>query len=67
MTGIPLQPLHSQDLIVNSPFQLLHISLYISSENLVFDQGNNFYVICLNILITCLLDDVKILLGEVVC
>ena len=30
------------DLIVNSPFKLLHISLYISWENLVLHQDNSF-------------------------
>ena len=32
---------------------------------LVVDQDNNFYLISLNILITCLLDNVWILQGEV--
>ena len=50
--------LNSQDLIVNSPIYLLHISLYISYENLMLDQGNNFYLISLSILITCLLENV---------
>ena len=43
---------------------MLHISLYISYENLVLDQYDNF-LISLSILITCLLDNVWILLGEV--
>ena len=50
-----------QDLIVNSPLWLLHISLQISYENLVLDQDNSFYLISLNILITCLLNNVWIL------
>ena len=58
---------HSQDLIVNSPLQVLYISLYIHFENLVLDQDNNFYLISLSILITCLLDNLWILLGEVTC
>ena len=35
--------------------------------NLVLDQDNNFYLIYLSILITCLLDSGGILLGEVMC
>ena len=54
-------PFNSQDLIVNSPLQLLHISSLFNFENLVFDQDNNFYLISLSILITCLLDNVWIL------
>ena len=34
---------------------------------LVVDQDNNFYLISLCILITCLLDNVWILQGEVTC
>ena len=56
-----------QDLIVNSPLKLLHIFLKISCENLVLDQDNNLYLISLSILITCLLDNVWILKGEVTC
>ena len=44
--------------------KLLHFSLYISYENLVLDHYDNF-LISLSILITCLLDNVWILLGEV--
>ena len=47
--------------MVNSPLWLLHISLKISWEYLVVDQDNNLYLISLNILMTCLLDDVGIL------
>ena len=36
-----------------------------SSENFVLDQVNNFYLISLNIFITCLLDNVRILWEEV--
>ena len=53
-------PFNSQDLIVNSPLLLLHISLQIGYENLVLDQDNNFYLTSLNILITCLLNNVWI-------
>ena len=35
-----------------------HISSKISYKNLVLDQDNNFYLMSLNILITCLLDNV---------
>ena len=47
--------------MVNSPLWLPHISLKISWEYLVVDQDNNLYLISLNILMTCLLDDVGIL------
>ena len=33
----------------------------------MLDQDNNLYLICLSILITCLLDNVWILQGEVRC
>ena len=56
-----------QDLNVNSPFSLLHVSLWISHQNLVFDQDYNFYLISLSILITFLLDNVWIWKGEVTC
>ena len=36
-------------------------------ENLVLDQNNNFYLMSLSILVTCLLGNVWILKGEVVC
>ena len=44
---------------------MLHTSLYISYDEFVSDQDNNFYLISLNILITCLLCNVWILQGEV--
>ena len=59
--------MNTQDLIVNSPLQSLHISLQVSYKNLVLDQGNNFHLIILSILITCLLGNVWILKGEVTC
>ena len=34
-------PYYSQDLNVNSPSLLLHISLYISYENLVFNHDQD--------------------------
>ena len=37
----------------------------ICHENLVLDQDNNFYLISLSILMTCLLDNLWILQGEV--
>ena len=61
-TPLPL-PFKSQDLIVNSPLWLLHISLYISYENLVLDFDSSFYLISFNILKTCLLNYVWIV-GE---
>ena len=45
------------DQIANSPLQLLYIPLLISYEILVLDQ-DNFYLISLSILITCLLNRV---------
>ena len=47
--------------MLNSPLWLLHISLEISWEYLVVDQDNNLYLISLNILMTCLLDNLGIL------
>ena len=44
---------NSQDLIVNSPLSLLHISLKISHEHLVLRQDNNLYLMSLSILNTC--------------
>ena len=44
---------------------MLHISLRICYKNLVLDQDDNFNLISLSILITCLLDNVWILWGEV--
>ena len=38
-----------------------------SYENLVLDQDNNFHPISFIILMTCLLDEVWILSGEVTC
>ena len=35
-----------------------HISLKIKYENLLLDQDNNFFLISLSFLITCLLDNV---------
>ena len=43
--GLFLYPFNSQDLIVNLPLLLLHISLLISYKNLVLDQDNNFGLI----------------------
>ena len=54
------KPFNSQDLFVNSPLWLLHISLQISYENLVLDLDNDFYLISFYILISCLLDNVGI-------
>ena len=53
----------------SSSLKLLHISLSISYEKLVLNQDNNFYMylISLSILISCLMDKVWILSGEVSC
>ena len=58
------KPFNSQDLYVNSPFWLQHISLQISYEKLVLDQNNN-YLVNLSILINCLLGKVLTLSGKV--
>ena len=54
-----------KDLIVNSPFKVLHISLWISLEGFMLNQGNNFFLIILGTLITYFLDNEWILKGEV--
>ena len=46
---------------------MLRISQLISNKNLVLDKDNNFYLMSLSILITCLLDIVWIYWGEVTC
>ena len=38
------------------PLAATHFAVKKSYEDLVLDQGNNFYLISLRILITCLLD-----------
>ena len=60
---------YSQDLICNSPFQLLYISLYLvlSLENLDLYQQCILWLLHLPIPITFLLDNELILLGEVRC
>ena len=60
---------YSQDLICNSPFQLLYISLYLvlSLENLDLYQKCILWLLHFPILITFLLDNELILLGEVRC
>ena len=55
--SIIAQPFNSQDLIVYSPLLLLHITLFISYENLVLDQDDICQII-LCICNTCLLDNV---------
>ena len=55
------------DLIVNAPFWLQYISLWLSYEDFGFDQDENLYLGSLNILITCFLDNVWILWGELTC
>ena len=54
-------PINSQDLIVNSPLYLLYVPFKISYKNLVLDQDCNFHLISLSILITSLLDNVRLL------
>ena len=62
-------PFYSQDLICNSPFQLLYISLYLvlSLENLDLYQKCILWLLHFRILITFRLDNELILLGEVRC
>ena len=57
---------NSQALIVNSPLKLPRVTLWISYKNLVRDEGNIFYLLSLSILVTCVLDCVCILQGEVI-
>ena len=59
------QPFNSQDLIANSPIQLLRIFLQFSDKNSVLYPYNNLYLIRFSNLITCLLIVVWILQGEV--
>ena len=46
---------------------LIHISLSISYRNLMLEQDNNLYLMSLSVLITCLLHNVWMLEGEVIC
>ena len=46
-------PFDSQDLIVNSPLLLLHITLLISYVNFVLEQDNIFCLICVSLLTVC--------------
>ena len=46
---------------------MLPIPLQISCENVFLDQDNNFNLISLSILITCLQDNIQILWEEVIC
>ena len=48
-----------------SPLAATHFHVNYSYENLVLHQENNFYMISLSILITCLLDNEKVIEGEV--
>ena len=48
-------------LLINFLLQLLYISFWISSKNLLLDQENNLYLISLSILNTYFVDDVWIL------
>lgn len=57
---LQLYPLNSQDLILNSPLEVLHISLLMSVKKMVLDRNRNFYLISLSIFITWLLDAVWI-------
>ena len=58
-------PFNSQDLISNSPYCLPYSSSDVSLENLVWDQLIIPLLIFFFILITCLLDIVLILEGEI--
>ena len=46
---------------MNSPLKMLYASLLTGYENLGLDQDNNIYLISLSILVTCLLEIVRIL------
>ena len=58
-------PFNSQDLVSISLYYLPYSSCDVSSKNLVLDQLIISYVIFYFILITCLLDIVLILWGEI--
>ena len=59
------QPFNSQDLVSNSPYCLPYSSCDVSFENLVLDQLIIPSLVFFVILITCLLDIVLILEGEI--
>ena len=65
--GIFFLLFHSRDLGVNSSLSLLLISSLVTYQNLVLDQDNKLYLTSLSILITCLLNNVWILWGDVTC
>ena len=60
-----LNPFNSHDLISNSPYCLPYSSCDVSLENLVLDQLIIPWLMFFSILITCLLDIVLILEGEI--
>ena len=59
------QPFNSQDLVSNSPYCLPYSSCDVTLENLVFDQLIISSLVFFVILITCLLDIILILEGEI--
>ena len=60
-----VKPFHSHDLSINSPYCLSFTAYNVSSENLVSNQIISPSWFFYFILITCLLDDVMILQGEI--
>ena len=65
MKGITNKPSNSQDLISNSPYCLPHDSCEVFLENLLLDQLIIPKLIFFFILITCLVNIVLILQGEI--
>ena len=59
------QPFNSQDLVSNSPYCLPYSSCHVSLENLVLEQLIIPSLVFCVILITCVLDIVLILKGEI--
>ena len=54
-----LNPSNSQDLIVNSLLELLCISSLINCENFLLDQGNNFSLMSMSVLLPCWLREIS--------
>ena len=54
-----LNPSNSQDLIVNSLLELLCISSQINCENFLLDQGNNFSLMSMSVLLPCWLREIS--------
>ena len=67
LVSLTLYLFNPQCLIVNSPSGCYKFPCKLDTRILVLVEGNNFYPISMGILLTCLLDNVWILQGEVNC